>query len=312
MTSTLQNSSPKKRRFQPPITSYFTSNSTTSEENNGLSHYSYAAPTNTPTPALPGNILSSLLGVGARVRKSVPEGYKTQQKKLTAYTIPTPAVSSAKPLSDPELDITSPSTRSATQTVYAELEPFCGFHKIGNYAVQTFPRPEEDYRYGMMSVDDLETPSIPSSSQESNVSLSSSSSFHVHSNNKRALDSDAEGEEEDVSHTVFQQGGFIPGDIWQDNIAPATIGSHTSHYYTSAPSNTRSQRTILSPKLSQYRRRLVTSGSSSSEWKSRPEQENKDPLATAAPVMPHEMMDLDDFGEASFLCRREEVDADFM
>lgn len=268
--STLQNASSKKRRFQPPITSYFAAS--TSPENSDLSHQNYAAPTNTPTPALPNDILSSLLGVGARVRKSVPEGYKIEQKKLTAYTIPARTNST-----------------TMTTTVYSELQPFCGIHKVGNLAVQTFPRPDEDYRSEeMLSVDDLDIVSMPSSSQESNASFSSAS-------HKRTLEPDVEEEDEDDN-------GYIHQGIWQDTIPTISI-------YNTSSSSTMSRRTILSPRLGQHRRRIVASSRTSS-YKGLTEQENTNPLAVTS--MPYDSMDIDDFGEASFLRRREEVDFEYM
>lgn len=268
--STFQNASSKKRRFQPPITSYFAASTT--QENSELTHQNYAAPTNTPTPALPNDILSSLLGVGARVRKSVPEGYKTEQKKLTAYTIP----------------VKTNSTTMMT-TVYSELQPFCGINKVGNLAVQTFPRPDEDYKSEeMMSVDELENVSMPSSSQESNASFSLA-------NNKRTLELDIEEEDEDDS-------GYMHQGIWQDTIP--TIST-----YNISSSNTMSRRTILSPRLGQHRRRIVASSLKNST-KTHTEQENANPLASTS--VPYDGMDIDDFGEASFLRRKEEVDFEYM
>lgn len=269
----------KKRRFQPPITNFFTS--TLEEESTGLSHNSYSTPTNTPTPALPTNILSLLIGVGARVRKSVPEGYKTEQKKVTQYTIPAPAQSRRV--------TASRSIQSHPTQVYAELEPFCGLHKIGNYAVQTFPRPIEEYQ-NTVHVDELETISIPNSSQES-----TSSSFSTNLN-KRSYDADIEEDDDiDFPATVFHPSG----DIWQRPLN----GNFNSG---SAPAvNMRPQRTILSPKLGQQRRQRTAQNHS---WKSPAEQENKDPLLTTE----NPQLDLDDFGEATFLRRRDEVDAEHL
>ncbi|OKL56070.1 hypothetical protein UA08_08596 [Talaromyces atroroseus] len=317
MASALQNSSSsKKRRFQPPITSYFVPCTPETEGNSALSHHSYAAPTNTPTPVLPANILSSLLGVGARVRKSVPEGYKTEQKKLTAYTIPASTSSSSKR----EVGVDLVTSQQPATTVYAELEPFCGMHKVGNYAVQTFPRPDEQYRDMNMNADDLETTSIPSSSQGSNASSSSSASLlYTNSNSNKRVYDDSDAEEYYDSSTAAHhpiRGNFVPGDIWQDM---TVTGFHSSVYApipSTSPCHAIPQRTILSPKLSQHRRRIAAAApsTSGSTWKAYAEQENEDPLAFAGggEMSSGDMMDLDDFGEASFLRRREEVDADYM
>lgn len=162
-------------------------------------------------------------------------------------------------------------------------------HKVGNLAVQTFPRPDEDYRSEeMMSVDELENVSMPSSSQESNASFSSA-------NNKRTLEPDIEEEDGDDS-------GYMHQGIWQDTIP--TIST-----YNTSSSNTMSRRTILSPRLGQHRRRIVAPSRTNSS-KRHAEQENANPLATTS--VPYDSMDIDDFGEASFLRQREEVDFEYL
>lgn len=212
------------------------------------------------------------------MRKSVPEGYKTEQKKVTQYTIPAPVQS--------RREAAGSSIQSQPTQVYAELEPFCGLHKIGNYAVQTFPRPIEEYQ-SAVHVDELETISIANSSQNSNAS----SSFSINVN-KRSFDADSEDDDD----TEFPTTVFPPsGDIWQRPLN----GNFASG---SAPAvNMRPQRTILSPKLGQQRRQRTARNHS---WKDHAEQENKDPLLTTE--------NMDDFGEATFLRRRDEVDTDYL
>lgn len=146
----------------------------------------------------------------------------------------------------------------------------------------------------MMSVDELENISMPSSSQESNASFSSA-------NNKRTLEPDIE-EEDEHDNSYTHPGTGLSGDIWQDTIP--TIST-----YTTSSSYTMSRRTILSPRLGQHRRRIVAS-SHTNLPKAHTEQENANPLA--ATFVPYNGMDIDDFGEAAFLRRREEVDFDYM
>ncbi|KAL1963646.1 hypothetical protein VTN77DRAFT_7967 [Rasamsonia byssochlamydoides] len=284
----------KKRRFQPPITNFFASAGSVAsdgddQQNAGLSYTNYSSPTHTPTPVLPAKVQASLLTVGMRIRKSVPEGYKTEQKKLTEYTVSN-AVNSETP----------GAVYTQTRTCYAELEPFCGIHKIGNFAVQTFPRPAEEYRDRRMQMShDSDMSSVPSSTQESHAS----SVFSANSN-KRSYDSDVEDVDEngdnrlttEIHSSAFCRGSLTAGGIWQDplRLNPVTETSPT------APS--RSQRTILSPKLGQQRRQF---SSFQSHLKRSPGQENKDPVSVRNDV------DMDDFEEASFLRRREEVDADY-
>ena len=85
----------KRRRFQPPITTFFSTSDScsfpsTSSGGNGaparVSHHHYSAVTSSPTPVVPGQVQSSLLSVGMRVRKSIADGYKTKGTFLEKST----------------------------------------------------------------------------------------------------------------------------------------------------------------------------------------------------------------------------------
>ncbi|KAK8210597.1 ribonucleotide reductase inhibitor-domain-containing protein [Phyllosticta capitalensis] len=110
-----------KRPFQPSITNYFARSDrsdadTTASPSSGhaLSHQQKGI------RELPASIQSSLLNVGMRVRKAVPEGYQTHNtKKIMA-----PAFNSSRPPME---------NRSN------ELLPFCGIHKTGGLALQPSP-----------------------------------------------------------------------------------------------------------------------------------------------------------------------------
>ncbi|KAL8939151.1 MAG: hypothetical protein Q9211_002869 [Gyalolechia sp. 1 TL-2023] len=103
---------PTKRRHQTDIAAYFNSTLATTAP--------YAEnPSSTLSPAIPASIQSSLLNVGMRVRKSVPEGYKTKRCEFM------PEHSKGSGL------------RPGRSAGYAELVPFCGMVKTGGYAVQS-------------------------------------------------------------------------------------------------------------------------------------------------------------------------------
>lgn len=69
-----------------------------------------------PPPRLPSAVQADLLSVGMRVRKSVPEGYKTAARSaFRLLTDATPAPHRAPP---------------------TELLPFCGLNKVGGLAAQ--------------------------------------------------------------------------------------------------------------------------------------------------------------------------------
>ena len=113
----------RKRPYQPSITSYFSlHNSNTTR--------SYRA-TSPLSPPLPAETQASLLSVGMRVRKSVPEGYKTH-KTLGSAGFPFPSSAPARTETRyRHCDGSSTSTR--------ELTPFCGLHKTGSWAAQEMP-----------------------------------------------------------------------------------------------------------------------------------------------------------------------------
>jgi len=141
-----------KRKFQPSITSYFAVRDEfeDNEDLRGLDpitrqhhHHHHHNNNNNTRPAqqrerlapdLPGHIQAELLSVGMRVRKSVPEGYKTN--KMSAL----PSIQTT--MWRPTFDV-KPS-REAVPDDYVhqrELLPFCGLHKIGGYAEQPTTNP---------------------------------------------------------------------------------------------------------------------------------------------------------------------------
>lgn len=161
--------SSKKRRFQVPITSYFSAADTQSE-NGAASHFNYSAPTYSVHPTLTHNVQSSLLNVGMRVRKAVPGGYQTTAPKtdpIIPYGRNGPATLSS-----------SQSHNSTPTPAYSELAPICGMHKIGNLAVQSYPN--LNYSSTETTRPPLDEEFIPPSSQESTDSSCETSSVNPH------------------------------------------------------------------------------------------------------------------------------------
>lgn len=115
----------RKKQYQPSIASYFDRQvPTTSPTTNG----SRSAPLTLP---LPPEVQSSLINVGMRVRKSVPEGYKTH-KTMGKDAFPFPS-------SAPVLQVVSSAPRrsgraAANERATRELTPFCGLHKVGGFS----------------------------------------------------------------------------------------------------------------------------------------------------------------------------------
>ncbi|MCJ1231641.1 hypothetical protein MMC12_008320 [Toensbergia leucococca] len=105
-----------KRPFQPSITSYF---GHADEETRS------PPPAVAPSiPLIPGVVQSSLLNVGMRVRKSVPEGYKTKTRR-----VPDPLTD----LGENTLPMNQRVHRKAG-VGFTELTPYCGILDVGGHA----------------------------------------------------------------------------------------------------------------------------------------------------------------------------------
>ncbi|KAF2034089.1 hypothetical protein EK21DRAFT_97854 [Setomelanomma holmii] len=133
-----------KRPFQPSITSFFARDASDSDDDNrrGLNpntrprtQHHASKQRETLAPPVPAHVQADLLQVGMRVRKSVPEGYKTQLKISTLPTITTTLVHPST--TSISLDVKPPRDPVPDDFVHQrELLPFCGLHKIGGYAEQ--------------------------------------------------------------------------------------------------------------------------------------------------------------------------------
>ncbi|KAK3068105.1 hypothetical protein LTR53_014583 [Teratosphaeriaceae sp. CCFEE 6253] len=115
-TSTTADTHVGKRQYQPSIASYFKGGSGRSQ-----------SPRSPLSPPLDAATQASLLSVGMRVRKSVPEGYKTH-KTLGMDSFPFPSTAPTASFAPPRPAYSSASSR--------ELTPFCGLHKVGGLASQ--------------------------------------------------------------------------------------------------------------------------------------------------------------------------------
>ncbi|KAK2747798.1 hypothetical protein FQN57_001828 [Myotisia sp. PD_48] len=277
-SSPVSSSSSKKRRFQVPITKYFASKGSPASENDTNSHFNYTAPTHTAHPVLPNSIQSSLLSVGMRVRKAVPDGYQTtltsQVGKLTHRMTPT---STSKP------------TQSTSSTHYPELVPFSGILKVGNLAVQSFPRPV-DSTFETGNID--EEYGIPFSSQESTESVDFSLPAPPPPN-------------------LHKRRGF---EIDEDD---GTITAHDPIFgsvpFRSAHPHSHS-RTILLPRSGRSKMKRRSSVTKSTQPKFTG-QENYDPAYSPSSIRQQRLLfpqeSHHDFAEAVFLRRREEVDDEY-
>ncbi|KAL4909806.1 ribonucleotide reductase inhibitor-domain-containing protein [Aspergillus multicolor] len=156
----------KRRRFQPPITTFFTASSDpdSSSAPSHLSYNHYSAITNSPTPVVPAKVQASLLSVGMRVRKSIVDGYKTHQGKADKYT-----TFSCDHINNdtPKPTITTTTIHNKNAPVRSELAPFCGMSRADEYTTASQPLPTAHHDHHIITTDEDDAFSLPPSSQES-------------------------------------------------------------------------------------------------------------------------------------------------
>ena len=119
-----------------------------------------------------------------RVRKSVPEGYKTHK-----------TLQVEEELFGRIARIESTSTPTFPPSRPTELMPFCGLHKTGGYGFQSSSGSFHDV--GGAPVDALGDSSFPGSSQESmasTISTDSAPAAHPLNAGKRVLDAEEDGD----------------------------------------------------------------------------------------------------------------------
>ncbi|KAK4631922.1 hypothetical protein CLAFUW4_02378 [Fulvia fulva] len=194
----------RKRQYQPSnqthLSSYFTRNAVPSlHRSESLS------------PALPADTAASLLSVGMRVRKSVPEGYKTH-KTLGSPGFRFP--STAPPTSS------APARPSYSPMQTRELTPFCGLHKVGGLTEQEIPSSAPAIM-GMEEEEDYDMPAL-STSQGSFMSTQNSfmASARTYTESKKRT---YEDEADDDMDKFFDEQGDEDMAISQQNTAARPI-----------------------------------------------------------------------------------------
>lgn len=176
------------------------------------------------SPPPPDDVQANLLSVGMRVRKSVPEGYKTG----SAYS--TFSLWSDTPTPRPhqqqlQFNVSRPADldMNGSSADGKELLPFCGIHKVGGLATQAethnaplFPASVFNSA-GTGSFEDDECPGLTSSQDTVGSTLSTSSSATTN-RKRRAMGED----EEDVPEAMRPQQVFRLG--WADGeVSPKTV-----------------------------------------------------------------------------------------
>ncbi|KAI0125132.1 ribonucleotide reductase inhibitor-domain-containing protein [Xylariales sp. AK1849] len=198
---------------QRQITSFFTTSTSTPSSYTSLNNASTASPRGITTAEA--SIQSNLLSVGMRVRKAVPEGYKTGSYSAFA-------------LWDESSNATMPTEagppRATAFSTPKELLPFCGIHKVGGLDTQgsstSNSEPTASTYPSFLNIsyannmDDV--PGLTLSQESTNSNDSTSSGITGARTRKRFFAED----EDEPSETLG--GPFIPS--WQDGeVSPRSL-----------------------------------------------------------------------------------------
>jgi hypothetical protein len=207
---------------QRSITSFFsrTASSTTSAD----AAPKPASQTALNGPSIPAQIQTDLLNVGMRVRKAIPEGYKTGSA-YSAFTLW--AEDNASNASDSRPASTTPSAAFTSTT--RELEPFCGLNRVGGLAVQPAYNNHNHSNPVLHDNDDLDSMPGLTSSQDTIISNASTiltptltittAATTTTTNRKRIFTSDEDEAARDVLSTTLPYRG--PFRLSSDNQAAA-------------------------------------------------------------------------------------------
>lgn len=243
-----------KRPFQPSITSFFARDDRddyleqrgSGPVNRHQHHHARekAFARDSLVPSVPSSVQADLLSVGMRVRKSVPEGYKTHK----AAPLPSIQTTLAKgPMGLPNaaaadvLSVKPP--REPVPEAFQhqrELLPFCGLHKIGGFAeqpvtnvhlyggtdqngdkpVNLFPLPAEAFNQPF------------SSSDSTNSSISTDSTMVNPANPHKRSWQDEEGQQVQLSSDFLFA---IPMKVSEDEVPVSPLSETPTQSFSSLP-----------------------------------------------------------------------------
>ena len=175
------------------------------------------------TPTLPAHVQANLLSVGMRVRKSVPEGYKTGRE-----------YSGFKLWADRN-DVSSGGVgglrvdTGAGASSQRELLPFCGIHRVGGLDTQSpfydegCEDPFADFRpLAVPGVDDV--PGLTSSQESNGSGISNISRPSMAGTRKRSFEEDSDRAEAPVR--VWQdREDWLNGEVSPRSLAPTGWGN---------------------------------------------------------------------------------------
>ncbi|KAK1656376.1 ribonucleotide reductase inhibitor [Colletotrichum phormii] len=174
-----------------------------------------AGPSPNVQETIPSDVQSNLLSVGMRIRKSVPEGYKTGS--YSSFKLWTDATDCRTPVVRTTTS-TSNTHRNRGAASQRELLPFCGINKVGGLSSQPVHSSSDEDAYeddgGVPGLDDM--PGL-CSSQESVESVESTASDGR--SKKRFFAHDEESDEPVQMWT--DRAAWLEGEVSPRSLAPS-------------------------------------------------------------------------------------------
>jgi hypothetical protein len=227
--------------------------------------------------SLPPQVQTDLLTVGMRVRKSIPEGYKTGST-YSAFSLWAETDTSTYNSRQ-----TPAATTSAYSSTMRELEPFCGLNKVGGLAFQPAynTSDDEDAMPGLTSSQDTVASDASSFASFTNPSLNATPA--TASTRKRSFTA----EENEITSNPLQHNGPFrlrsdSHDAWlEEEISPRSLTPPAGLWQNA--------RLLAVPRRPRQRRKTATAGDEAGVG-----QEN-------IIVDVRGVVDGNDFDEASFL-----------
>jgi len=230
-----------------------------------------------------------------RIRKSVPEGYKTH-KTINSRDYVSPELHNYD-------SVTQTTASTTAHSGYAELAPFCGLHKIGGMAVQTMPASTGVSRYlpWQRRAEQAEE-ADPWSQPSSQDSIFNSTPLAPSSKRPSAFDQDENDEEDATFDSMGQEQSSYPFSPARMPHLNTLFPAPVSHSLNNSNLGTRAYAIPRSRVSNSKDRRPVLEG-----------QENLGLSGKACRMpasFPLQSNGHVDFEEADFLKAREDVDID--
>lgn len=210
---------------QRHITSFFSTSDALNDSSASACARAGAEASLPSRPVLPPDTQSHLLNVGMRVRKSVPEGYKTGSYSAFSLWSDNDALKMNHTSAPPPALLRAPSSTASQR----ELLPFCGINKVGGLSSQPDSVPDAPAvlvpRLQLGSVPGIDdVPSLTSSqgsidSNSGQPALTINTASAASRTKKRVYSEDEDSDAPSVTDSLQ-----VPSELWMDGqVSPRSL-----------------------------------------------------------------------------------------